>query len=201
MTDFGPDDSQNPINPFAAPASLSPTLGVASEGGEIEIIRRKHLKHEKAIKSFGALFYIGGAFTLFLFGIPILALKISALFISDLNGGPPWNVLLLGGISILLGSSQIYVAQGLRRLKASGRSGATLLGGLGLLAFPIGTLIGPYLLYLLWSEKGQLIFSPKYQDILEATPHIVHKTSILAWILLGIIVIFFAIGLAGFSIG
>ena len=55
---------------------------------------------------------------------------------------------------------------------------------LGLLSFPVGTIINGYILYLLFSKKGERVFSADYQAIVDATPHIKYKTSIIVWIFL-----------------
>ena len=34
------------------------------------------------------------------------------------------------------------------------------------------------------SEKGQIVFSDEYRRVIEQTPHIVYKTSVVVWILL-----------------
>jgi hypothetical protein len=52
----------------------------------------------------------------------------------------------------------------------------------------LGTLINGYILYLLLSAKWEMVFSAEYRDIIDATPHIKYRTSILIWMLLGIIV-------------
>jgi hypothetical protein len=68
-------------------------------------------------------------------------------------------------------------------------------GAIGLLGFPVGTLIAGYLLYLLWSEKGNVVFSPRYQRVMQATPHIKYKTSIIVWIFLGLLGLVVLVGI------
>ena len=53
----------------------------------------------------------------------------------------------------------------------------------------IGTLINGYIIWLILSKKGRLILSPEYAAIVEATSHIKYRTSIVVWILLGLIVL------------
>ena len=65
----------------------------------------------------------------------------------------------------------------------------------GLIGFPIGTLISGYILYLLWGKKGRVIFSPEYQAVIAATPHVKYKTSIVVWILLGLVVVLILAGI------
>jgi hypothetical protein len=78
-----------------------------------------------------------------------------------------------------------------------------ILSGLGLLGFPLGTLINGYILYLIFSQKGKTVFSEEYQAVIEQTPHIKYRTSILVWILLGLVllVIGIAISVAFFAGG
>ena len=67
-----------------------------------------------------------------------------------------------------------------------------LIGGvfsaIGLLGFPIGTLISAYFLYLLLSEKGSYVFSDAYKQVIAQTPHMRYKTSILTWIVVILLV-------------
>ena len=80
-----------------------------------------------------------------------------------------------------------YVGRGLRQLKPNAKTPTIVLSILGLFNLGLGTLINAYVLYLVLSKKGKLIFSGEYQDIVAATPHIKYKTSIIIWIFLGLI--------------
>ena len=83
----------------------------------------------------------------------------------------------------------------MRALKSWGRIVGCILSGLGLLNFPVGTLINAYILYLFLSKKGRMVFSAEYKDIIAATPDVKYRTSILVWIFLGILVALFAAAL------
>ena len=72
-----------------------------------------------------------------------------------------------------------------------------MLAGFGLLGFPIGTLINAYILYLFLSKKGRTIYSPEYQEVIAATPHVKYRTSIVVWILLALVVVLIAAALPG----
>jgi glucose-6-phosphate-specific signal transduction histidine kinase len=72
---------------------------------------------------------------------------------------------------------------------------AIIISAIGLLGFPCGTILSAYLLYLLLSPKGEMVFSEGYKDIVRATPHIKYRTSIIVWILL-----FLLIGILAFFI-
>ena len=91
-----------------------------------------------------------------------------------------------------LGVGQGFIAFGLRNLKSWGRIPAALFAGIGLLAFPIGTLINGYILYLLLSAKGRMVFSAEYREIIQQTPEIKYRTSkillFFAFLLVGLIV-------------
>jgi hypothetical protein len=57
----------------------------------------------------------------------------------------------------------------------------TFFAFLGLIAFPIGTIINAYILYLLLSAKGKYVFSADYRAVITATPHIRYKMSFIVW--------------------
>jgi hypothetical protein len=56
-------------------------------------------------------------------------------------------------------------------------------------------LINGYILYLVFSQKGKTVFSDEYQAVIQQTPHIKYRTSIIIWILLGLVALLLAIGL------
>ncbi len=98
---------------------------------------------------------------------------------------------------VLLGFFQGIVGVGLRRLRGWTKIPVGVLSGLGLLSFPIGTLINGYILYLVFSEKGSRVFSPEYQEIIRQTPHIKYQTSIIVKILAGILLFVIAMIIVG----
>lgn len=163
-------------NPYAPPQS-SITPPSLPSGGDDEAIRKKHLNQEATIKSVGTLYYLGffalcgAAFASF-----------NGLIEKEVN---PW---VMGSIYGVLGILQFLVAYGLRRLKPWSRWPAVAFSCLGLLAFPVGTLINGVILANLLGAKGKLVFSDDYKRITAATPHIKYKSSILV-ILLAVILL------------
>ena len=101
----------------------------------------------------------------------------------------------LSFIFFVLGIGQFCVGYGLRRLKRWSRVPSGILSGLGLLAIPIGTLINAYILYLIFSKKGKMVFSDEYHDIIKQTPHIKYRTSIVIWVVLGVLLALMGFGL------
>ena len=89
---------------------------------------------------------------------------------------------------LAVGVGQFFAGYGVRALLPWGRIIGCILSAIGLIGFPIGTLINAYILYLFLSKKGRTIYSPEYQDVIAATPHIKYRTSILVWILLALVV-------------
>ena len=166
-------------NPYTAPQSTA-TWTDSSE----EQIRREHIKHEASVKSIGILYFIGAFFVV-----------ISAVGITLDSSELPLSSRI--GIGVVLGSIgvlQFLVGVGLRRLKSWARIPTGILSGIGLLAFPVGTLINGYILYLVFSTKGSMVFSDRYREVIAATPHIKYRTSIVIWILLGILLLILAVG-------
>ena len=143
-------------------------------------IRNQHIKHEASVKSVGLLYFLAATF-LILVGLMSLTTR------EGVNIG-------VGFFLLALGFAQIWVGIGLRKLKSWARIPTGILSGFGLLGFPLGTIINGYILYLIFSRKGKTVFSDDYQRVIEQTPHIKYKTSIVIWILLGLVV--FLVGLA-----
>jgi hypothetical protein len=170
-------------NPYASPMAVGGTPST-----EVEVIRMEHLSHEASIRSIGSLHYLGAILALLIWLPAVLVL----FFTVGAIGAP--EVLLL---ALVLGFVVLNVAigRGLRRLHRGARVGAALFAVLGLLALPIGTLISGYILYLLFSPKGNRIFSEEYQEVVRQTPDMVYRTSagLMAFAILLVL-----LGLAGF---
>ena len=155
--------------------------GVADN--DSERIRQEHIKHEASIKSVGFLYFLGAAF-LILGGVLSLA------------GGAATS-LVVGLLFLCIGGVQFWVGLGLRKLRSWARIPTAILSGIGLLGFPLGTLINGYILYLVLSAKGRMIFSPEYQAVIAATPHIKYRTSIVVWILLILLLVLIGFAFVG----
>lgn len=177
----GPTDKQD-YNPFEAPAAF----GVATPNmqvGSPEYIRRELLSHEASIQSIGLLYLIGSV-VVCVAGIGLLAAAISET--PGSAQGTEFALVISLGL-VVLGLFQGFVGVGLRRLRGWTRIPVGILSGLGLLSFPIGTLINGYILYLVFGEKGSRVLSPEYQEIIRQTPHIKYQTSIIVKIFAGIL--------------
>jgi len=184
-----PEFNPSSVNPYAVSTSTLAT----NLGTDAESIRREHLNHEASVKSIGLLYWLGGIFGC-LVGV---AYAIGGLVnvVNPNTIGIGITLLVLGVIVTCFAVLQIMVAIAIRKLKPWSRIAATVISCIGLLGFPIGTLISAYFLYLLQSSKGTVVFSDHYQEVIAATPHIRYRTSIVVWVLLGLLV-----GIIGFGI-
>ena len=104
---------------------------------------------------------------------------------------------IYGGLAVLM----FFTARGLRRLQPWSRIPSGILSTIGLLGFPIGTLINGYILYLLFSRKGNVVFSPEYRDIIDRTPHIKYKTSLVVKVLAAVLLAVFLLGIIAVIVG
>ena len=156
-------------NPYAAPQTENPTKETFSNA---EVVRRELISNENSIKTIGVLYILGGI---------LLAAGMVGTVANSREGGEAIVPLV-----ILLAISAFYLATGigLRKLKRGARIPAVLISALGLLAFPLGTVIAVYFLYLLCNRKAGRILDPAYKEIIAQTPHVKQKTSIWLWILL-----------------
>jgi hypothetical protein len=176
-------DQINPYAPTATSGFVTPELSDA------ETLRKTHLNHEASIKAIGTL-YLLGAILLVPMGLLII---VGALFAEQ--QGPDVAMIVVGLIYLAIGLVEGYAGLGLRRLTNAGRNLGIIFAAIGLIGFPIGTLISAYILYLLLSQKGKVVFSDHYRQVIAQTPHIKYKTSIVVWILLGLVVALVALAI------
>ncbi len=164
-------------NPYAAPT----VYPVATEiEPAAETIRRAHIKHEVSVKGLGTLYFIGFVVLLISIILMIFALVVEG------GDASEWA---MAAVFMVIAFLYFWIARGLRALKNPARIAAIVFAAIGLLGFPLGTLISIYILYLLLSRKGSMVFSPEYKLIIEQTPHVRYKTSVVVWIVLGIIIL------------
>jgi len=188
-------------NPYAA-APVSSSLENAPEGAEA--IRNQYLSHEASVKSIGLLYILGGLLGI-LVGLAYVGGGIAFMTNPALLKGAQnqdtslvlFIMIIMGAVCLAMSALQLYAAFNIRKLGGPGRVIITVFSCIGLLAIPVGTLISAYFLYLLWSEKGKYIFTPDYKKVVEATPHIKYKTSIVVWILLGLLVLLVLFAIIG----
>jgi hypothetical protein len=168
-------------HPYCArckPAALQRLREGLGAGTDAEATRNEHLKHEASVKSVGTLYFIGSIV------LTLAGIGGSTVFAS--SAGP--REIGVAIILLALGVGQFFIARGLRKLQGWARVVAAIFSGLGLLGFPLGTLINAYILYLLLSAKGNVVFSDAYKQVIAQTPHIKYRTSIIVKIFLAIVV-------------
>jgi hypothetical protein len=184
-----PGYSEDPFgpNPYAPTTNVS-EVQIATD--DVEAYRRAYLNHEASVKSIGLLYMLGAIFM-----VPVGAFMVFGAVFAGQAQADAAVMAVVGVIYLGLGLLQGYAALGLRRLDPRARVVAIVLSVIGLLGIPIGTLISAYFLYLLLSEKGQIVFSEHYKQVILQTPHIKYKTSIVVWILLIILLVLIAFGL------
>jgi hypothetical protein len=164
-------------NPYAAPAAKVDDVG---RNPEAEAVRKAHINHEASIRAVGALYYLGSAL--------LVISAIGGLIAMSGGGGEVAMVALF----VVLAVGMVFVGRGVRALRPWARIVGSVLAAIGLLGFPVGTLINLYILYLFLSKKGRTVFSPEYQDVIAATPDIKYRMSIVVWIFLGLLALLVA---------
>ena len=194
-----PDDNPNPlsanyqrperevasgsaINPYAPTAKVTAPEELESE---VERQRRKFLSHEASIQSIGLLHLIAGALLLLFL---LLVLGSRTFYVTlGISNGMQGNELISTVVACVLygglGAVQIYTGVGLRRFTIPARRLATVFSVIGLIVFPVGTLINAYFLYILYGRKGRVVFSLEYRDVIRQTPHLRYKSSMVIRIL------------------
>ncbi len=171
------------INPYAAPQSQVLHVTPADEE-----TRKQHINTEDTMKSVGALYYLG-AFTVTIVGLGAIGASIN----SRRDGLAA--SLFIGAVVLALGIGQGMLAHGLTKLRSWARIPTIILSSIGLLGFPVFTPINIYILVRISGEKGKFVFTPEYQRIIAATPHVKRETSMVAWVVLILLIILLLIGI------
>jgi hypothetical protein len=154
-----------------------PVEHVSRARADAEAVRLEHLAYESSVRSIGTLYYIGG-FWMSLVGGSLVHSAVTM---------PPDRPAREIGIGLLvLSAVSFVVGWGVRRLRRRAGAAAVVLSAITVLAFPIGTVIGGYVLYVLLTAKGRRVLAPDYADIVAATPYMKCRTSSAVWIALGL---------------
>ena len=99
-----------------------------------EMIRREHINHEASVMSVGVLYYFGA----------VIGFVISCFaFATGISEGRV-ETILWSSFLIVLCVAQGVTAWGLRRLLGWARIPTIVISGIGLLGFPLGTLVNGY---------------------------------------------------------
>lgn len=178
-------------NPYEAPQTFDAPPAQASDA---EVVRREHLNTEASIKSVGILYFLGGC-ALLVGGISTLG------NLGEMDGVASLGEQAAVGLILAMGIAQFIVGFAVRKLKPWSRIGVGILSGIGLIGFPVGTLISGYILFLVFGKKGKMVFSEPYKEIIAATPHVKYKTSKVVWIILGIIVALVVLAIVAIALG
>lgn len=173
-------------NPFAAPQV--PSDDDQANWSVAERVRHSHINHEANIKSIGSVYLLCGGLC-FVVCIVIYNMG-SAGFRTTTTEWKMW-IAIFGVLSVF----QLVVAMGVSYLRPWARTPAIVLSILTTVGVPIGTVLGPYFLYLLMSAKGQTVFSEEYRSIISETPLIKVRTPLIAWIVLGCFLLAIASGI------
>ncbi|MES2594631.1 MAG: hypothetical protein V4662_04820 [Verrucomicrobiota bacterium] len=165
-------------NPYAPP-QVSELSAPLSATAEAEAIRQAHIKTEATVKSVGTLYYLG----MFLLGVVGVMTLVSGF------GQSKGEDIGLGIFFLVISIAQGFLAYGLRRLRSWARWPSVVLSMIGLLGFPMGTIINVVILFSLLGAKANMVFSPAYKEIIAATPQVKYKSSVVVVVLLVILVL------------
>ncbi len=171
-------------NPYQAPAIIgdAPAPAMDSDERYATSIREAHIKHETSIRTVGIFYYVCG-------GLLVIACA-GAFADVPTQGGADFRQLPIMAVCLGLAGAHILVGYHLRKFKGWARIVAIILSFISLLNLPLGTIFGIIFLIILFSGQNKMVFSPEYQEIIAATPGVKHKTPTVAWILLGLMLLF-----------
>jgi len=179
------------INPYAPSILTEPAREeVVSEAVRI---RRQHINHETSVGAVGGCFCVVAVPLILFIFFTVLAV------ISRGTGNFVESIISLS-ITAIVAAVLLATGLGLRRRSLAARVSTILLSALFLLVFPVGTIVGGYVLYLLGSKKGQTVFSAEYQEIVDETPEVKCQTTMLNIALMIGFIIFVFIGFVLFGV-
>jgi len=163
---FMPPESD--LNPYAPPQSQR-----LVDDASPEAIRRAHIRHEAEIKAVGLLYALFGGLML----LPLL-MQGGEMMTGRFRGDAfaSWFLILL------MASGALVPGAGLRRLAPWARIPAVLISGLlGVLS--IRSIVGPflngYVIWLMLAAQGRTVMSPGYQMIVDLTPGVKRRFSLI----------------------
>lgn len=155
------------LNPYAAPREDEPVAHLAAKplgDPELQRIRRQNLADELTVVGIGSLFCLSATFFF---------------FIAVLSGVP---------FALVVGACHLLIGLALRRLDGRARVFAMVFAVLGLLLFPLGTILSAYILRTLSSAQAELVSSRRYRDLVAATPEIEYRTPVRVWVMVAALV-------------
>jgi len=156
-------------------------------------IRKQFIRHEVgSIKMIGVLYLVNG--------VLFLLIAFAVLFIPDEKKITEAQKFLMTLFLLSMGVGLLFTGIKLRTLESWTRIPIAILSGIGVLGFPLGTLVHGWILYLVFSEQGSYIFSDEYKAIVAATPDIQYKSSF-QFIVFGILIFIVLIFLSCLGIG
>lgn len=206
------------MNPYQAPQADLLDAPVPydelGEGNDAEVLRRRYLKHEASVKSIGLLHYFGACiWTLAVVGAAVLIVR--ATEDVELRLRYVGAAALYGSLAAL----NFALGRGVRRLQTWARWTDVVLTAALMALVLLGTimtavtaspaaaapnvvwlLFNAYILSLLLSAKGRMVFSPEYRAAVELTPHIRYKTSPIVKIACAVLVAVLVVALLGVAL-
>lgn len=152
-------------NLYAPPAGEVEPIPEAGSVREAVAIRRLHVGRETWLQGLGALWLIGGTFLL------TMAVVLTT---GDAFGWfPHLDSVRSGLLSLgLVGAGACGLGLDLHRLLPRARVTGSVGAAVFLLAVPLGTLFGLWILFLLHGRKGRRVFRADYAHIRELTPEL-----------------------------
>ncbi len=160
--------------------------------------RREYLTREAVIRGIGALYCFVGGLGL-IAGIAVLIFFYirfnTPLKPNENMRGVELILYLVAGIpTLIFGTFLIWGGYGLCRLRSWGQIFGGILAAFGLVCFPAGTVISTIILLVIFTERGNFVFSQEHRMIREQTPHISYGTEVASWLFLELMLLILGIG-------
>ena len=139
----------------------------------IQADRQAHIHTERDLATTGTISFIFGGLTSLLTLLQVL--ESTSAYQNIFHVPPILAKLFVVMVMTLITALHIWIGIGLHRRQPAGRIPASLVSALWMLVFPLGTAVGGWTLWRLWSARGKRVYAPDYAAVVEATPAVSAK--------------------------
>lgn len=171
---------QDPTNPYAAPEQRDIPPAAQYADTDAEQLRREYLQHETSVRAAGTFSLICGVLSAVGAAIGLFGAIAASMTTRTYNWKNDGGAILFGAAAAIV---LTLIGIGLRRLDRRIRMPVAVLGAMGMLVFPCGTVVGAIILTLLANHQGVMVFSKEYAEARRLTPHIIYRNRPWTWII------------------
>ena len=141
-----------------------------------EQLRKRYGPHERRVRAVALLYWYFAALYVSAAAIgPAVLVKLGRTSEPERYGLDALFTVIV--VTLTLAAVAVVTAWNLGHLNSAGRVLGAIGGCIALFGFPLGTLIGVFMLWTLLGKQGSVVFSQEYSDAVAATPQLQFRVS------------------------